>query len=104
MNILCIWGRLLNAFGGIVPFSIFFWTENTLKEELFQIEMGITPLKLLKLKLSQLNLDKNPKDDGIVPDRVLPSRARPERLERFPKLGGISPDNLFWLKARFSIT
>ena len=85
----------MNAFGGIVPLSIFCLTENIVREEMFQIEVGITPLRLLSPKLSPDKLGMSPKDEGILPDSLLSMRDRCQSFEMLAKPGGISPDILF---------
>jgi hypothetical protein len=70
---------------------------------MFQIEVGITPLRLLTPKFSQHKLDTSPKEEGMVPDSLLSMRDRCQSLEMLPKTDGISPDILFWLKSKNSI-
>jgi len=60
-------GKELNAFGGRLPLKLFCCTVNASREEMFQIEFGIIPVKLLKPKVSLDKLDDWPKDEGIAP-------------------------------------
>jgi hypothetical protein len=42
-------GRALNAFVGTMPVSMLYWTENIFRDEIFQIEVGIAPVRLLNI-------------------------------------------------------
>jgi len=79
-------GTLLNEFGGIVPLSMLRWTESVVRVEMFQSEVGIGPVKLLKPKPSTDKLDNMPKDDGIAPDIMFSWSSSCWRLVRLPKM------------------
>jgi hypothetical protein len=53
---------LLNALAGMVPVRLFSWMLMPHKEEMFQIDAGTSPLRLLLAKPSQERLDSMPKE------------------------------------------